>query len=185
MRLPSVPGPRDLVAVVERAGDGLEHLFATVPRLRALLEQAETVVTEVAALVGRIELTRGEAQAVARRTDETVANAEGLVARADTMLASLEPPLSRLQPSLERLAETTHPQEVDALIDLIDLLPGLLDQVERDVVPMMKTLGSVAPDVHDLLDVSRELNEMLAKLPGMGRIKKRVDEQQAEDADQE
>jgi hypothetical protein len=47
---------------------------------------------------------------------------------------------------------------------------------------MMRTLGSVSPDLHDLLDVSRELNEMLAKLPGMGRIKKKVDEQQAEDA---
>jgi hypothetical protein len=53
--------------------------------------------------------------------------------------------------------------------------------VERDLLPVMRTLGTVAPDVHDLLDVSRELNGMLAKLPGMGRIKKRVDEQQAMD----
>jgi hypothetical protein len=36
----------------------------------------------------------------------------------------------------------------------------------------------VAPDLHDLLETSRELNEMLAKLPGMGLIKKRVDEEQ-------
>ena len=46
------------------------------------------------------------------------------------------------------------------------------------MIPVLHTLTSVAPDLHDLLDVSRELNEMLAKLPGMGRIKKRVDEQQ-------
>jgi hypothetical protein len=38
----------------------------------------------------------------------------------------------------------------------------------------------VAPDLHDLLDVSRELNDMLAGLPGIGRIKKRIDEEQAE-----
>jgi hypothetical protein len=36
----------------------------------------------------------------------------------------------------------------------------------------------VAPDLHDLLDVSRELNEMLAKLPGVGRVKRRINEQQ-------
>ena len=55
--------------------------------------------------------------------------------------------------------------------------------MERDLLPVMRTLGTVAPDVHDLLDVSRELNGMLGKLPGMGRIKKRVDEQQALDVE--
>ena len=49
---------------------------------------------------------------------------------------------------------------------------------QADVIPMLRTLSTVAPDLHDLLDVSRELNEMLAKLPGMGRIKRKVDEEQ-------
>jgi hypothetical protein len=39
----------------------------------------------------------------------------------------------------------------------------------------------VGPDLHELLFVSRELNEMLGSLPGMGRIKKRVEEEQAEE----
>jgi len=183
VRLPSVPGPRDLVNVVERAGEGLEQLFAAVPRLSALLAQAETLMVEVGELLERIEGTRAEADAVVRRTGQTVATADALVIRTDTMLASLEPSLIELQPTLERLAETTHPHEVDALVSLIDQLPLLAEQVERDLLPVMRTLGTVAPDVHDLLDVSRELNGMLAKLPGMGRIKKRVDEQQAIDVD--
>ena len=58
----------------------------------------------------------------------------------------------------------------------------LAGQVEGDVLPVMRSLSTVAPDVHDLLDLTRELNGMLGKLPGMGRIKKRVDEQQAADA---
>jgi len=113
---------------------------------------------------------------VVSRTNDTVT-------RADTLLAGLEPSLTKLQPTLERLADSTHPQEVDAMVRLIDQLPVLAEQMERDLLPVMRTLGSVAPDLHDLLDVSRELNEMLAKLPGMGRIKKRVDEQQAIDVD--
>ncbi len=48
-------------------------------------------------------------------------------------------------------------------------------KMETDVIPILESLTSVAPDLHDLLDVSRELNEMLAKLPGMGAIKRRVD----------
>ncbi|MGH3336110.1 MAG: hypothetical protein ACRDOZ_09855, partial [Nocardioides sp.] len=80
----------------------------------------------------------------------------------------------------ERLAETTDPREVDAMVALVDQLPLLASKLETDVIPVLHTLTSVAPDLHDLLDVSRELNEMLAKLPGMGRLKKRVDEEQAE-----
>ena len=60
--------------------------------------------------------------------------------------------------------------------------PGV-EQAERDLLPVMRTLGTVAPDLHDLLDVSRELNGMLAKLPGMGRIKRRVDVQQGLDVE--
>ena len=59
--------------------------------------------------------------------------------------------------------------------------PLLARKLETDVIPILQTLTSVAPDLHDLLDVSRELNEMLAKLPGMGRLKKRVDEEQGLD----
>ena len=176
MRLPSVPGPRDLKAVVDRAGEGVEQLFAILPRVTALLTRAEQAVADVAALVARIEATRLEAAAVVSRTDETRA-------RADALIGALEPSLTQLQPTLERLAETTHPDEVDALVQLIDHLPQLVEQVERDLLPVMRTLGTVAPDVHDLLDVSRELNGMLAKLPGMGRIKRRVDEQQALDVE--
>ena len=156
MRLPSVPGPRDLKAVVERAGEGVEQLFAILPRVTALLTRAEQAVAEVAALVARIEETRLEAAAVVSRTDETRA-------RADALIGALEPSLTQLQPTLERLAETTHPDEVDALVQLIDHLPQLVEQVERDLLPVMRTLGTVAPDVHDLLDVSRELNGMLGQ----------------------
>ena len=182
--IPGVPGPRDVLALVERAGAALEHAIAAGPRLTALLAEVERLIGEIDRLLGqvdgllqRIETTRVEAQRVVRRADNTRT-------RADKLLAALEPhigPLERLQPTLERLAETTDADEVDALIALIDTLPVLAGQVEGEVIPVMRSLSSVAPDVHDLLDLTRELNGMLAKVPGMGRIKKRVDEQQAAD----
>jgi hypothetical protein len=64
------------------------------------------------------------------------------------------------------------------MVAMIDQLPLLAAKIETDVIPVLNTLTSVAPDLHDLLDVSRELNLMLARLPGMGRVKRRVDEQQ-------
>lgn len=154
----------------------------------ALPAAAGRLLDDVAALLERIEGTRAEADALVRRTEETRARAdemlagtEGPIGRLTALLEGLEPPLTALQPVLDRLAETTEPHEVDAMVALIDQLPLLAEKMETDVVPVLEGLGSVAPDLHDLLDTSRELNEMLAKLPGMGRVKERVEERQADE----
>lgn len=160
MRLPPIPGPRDVVQLLER--------------VTGLLGAAEKLVASAGRLIERIEETRAEAAEVVARTD-------GTRARADALVDRFEPVLGRLLPTLERLAETTDPREVDALVSLIDHLPLLVGKLETEVVPILETLSTVSPDLHDLLDTSRELNEMLAKLPGMGRIKARVEEKQQDD----
>ncbi len=172
-----VPTPRDVLGVVERGGDALEQVLAAAPRVSHLLVEVEGLVREVAALVRRIEDTR-------RSVDELVGRIDGTVGRATGLLERLEPPLTALQPTLERLAETTDPHEVDALVALIDHLPGLVEQLEKDVLPVLTTLGSVAPDLHDLLDTSQELNGMLAKMPGFGRVRRRVEDRQSDELDE-
>jgi ABC-type transporter Mla subunit MlaD len=154
VRFPGVPGPRDVLTVAERTGDLVERLIGALPRVMTLLDAAERIVADIDALLVATTATQ---------------------ARLVDLLDRMEPSLRALQPTLARLAETTDPREVDALVSLVDRLPVLAEQVERDVVPVMRTLGSVSPDLHDLLETSRELNEMLARLPGMGRIKRRVD----------
>ena len=205
-----LPGPRDLVAFVERSS---EQLVALLPRTTELLGNAERLLRDASALIDRIETTRLEAQELVERTEVTRDRADELVTglepttqravallaalepttqravalltaleptaeRAVAMLESMEPSLLKLQPTLERLAQTTDPREVDAMVAMIDQLPMLAAKLETDVIPVLNTLATVSPDLHDLLDVSRELNLMLAKLPGMGRVKRRVDEQQ-------
>lgn len=161
MRLPPLPDPRDLLR------DGVQ----LVERVTGLLSSAEDLIGRTHALLDRIEATRAAA-------DEVVAATDATRQRADALFGRLEPSLDALQPTLERLAETTDPREVDAMVALIDQLPLLAAKMETDVIPVLNSLTTVAPDLHDLLDTSRELNEMLAKLPGMGRIRKRVDDQQ-------
>jgi hypothetical protein len=199
MRLP-VPGPRDLLAVIEKGADQVDQLLGAVPRVLALLDQAEVLLVRASAAVDAVEAVTREAETVVVHTDAVVDWAEALVVRVDrvvdgaamvadradamvartvVLLDALEPPLTTLQPTLQTLADTTHPEEIAALVQLIDHLPDLTERIERDVLPVMTTLGTVAPDLHDLLDVSRELNEMLGKLPGLGRIKRRVEEEQA------
>jgi hypothetical protein len=167
-----VPTPRDVLDVVGRGGDTLEQLLAAVPRVTTLLADVERLVADVGALVLRIEGTRGAVDALVGRVD-------GTAARVGVLLDGLEPPLTTLQPTLERLADTTDVREVEALVALVDHLPRLVSQLESDVLPVLTTLGSVAPDLHDLLDTSRELNGILTKVPGFGRVRRRVEERQA------
>jgi hypothetical protein len=172
MRLPSVPGPRDVLALAEKAGDAVDQLLAVVPRVGQLLGDVESLVGEIRGLVRRIEETRVSVEDVIARVDLPLD-------RVTKLVDALEPSLLTLQPTLQRLADTTTPDEVDALVGLVDQLPGLVLSLERDVVPVLGTLGSVAPDLHDLLETSRELNDVLVKVPGMGFLKRKVEEDQA------
>ena len=194
-----LPGPRDLAALVSLVERGSEQLAGLLPRAIDLLGGAERLLRDGSALIDRIETTRVDAQALVERTEVTRSRADELVIslepttrragellasleptaeRATALLEAMEPSLLKLQPTLERLAETTDPREVDAMVAMIDQLPLLAAKLETDVIPVLNTLTSVSPDLHDLLDVSRELNLMLGKLPGMGRVKQRVDDQQ-------
>ena len=173
MRLP-VPGPRDVFDAFGRGAEAVEALLAAVPKLLALVERADELVTTIDGVAAR-------ADALVTRTDAVVGSAEAQVARLTPLLDAFEPSLLKLQPTIEKLADTTDPNEVEALVELVDHLPQLADRMETDVLPMLASLSSVAPDLHDLLAVSRELNDMLAKVPGLGRIKRRIDEEQGED----
>jgi hypothetical protein len=76
------------------------------------------------------------------------------------------------------LADTTSAAEVDAMVGLIDALPNIVDKLDADILPVLDTLATVAPDLRDLLDVSKELNELISSVPGLGRVKKKIEEQQ-------
>jgi ABC-type transporter Mla subunit MlaD len=198
VRLP-LPGPRDLLRVADRGYQAIEQAIAFVPRIADLLEQvqrivqrADDVITEVGRtrqradqLVAGVDRTRQNAdevvsqvQAVITRTEPILVTAEQLTGQGTELLAKFEPSLDKLAPLAAQLAETTSPAEVTALIGLIDHLPTLVKALETDVLPVLATLGTVAPDVRDLLDTMREFNEIIGSLPGLGRIKKRVEERQ-------
>ena len=180
MRLP-VPGPRDVLSALERGGDQVEALIGAVPRALALLDQAERLLDGAQVAVKRVREVTESANVVVVRVGAVVDDAEVAVGRVNALTDSIEPSLTKLQPTLQTLADTTSPEEVTALVRLVDTLPELTDSMEKDVMPVLATLGTVAPDVHDLLTVARELNDMLAKIPGMGRLKRRIDEEEGED----
>src|SRR6476620_1398669 len=166
MRLP-VPGPRDVMSALERGSEQVEALLGAVPRALALLDRAEVLLERASATVDRVGGVVDAASAEVARVGTVVDAATGEVdrvgavvaaaatqidrvgpvvdgarvqaVRAGGLLDALEPSLTKLQPTLQTLADTTHPDEVAALVTLVDQLPALATQVERDVLPILTT----------------------------------------------
>ncbi len=183
------------MTAVDWVGSTGETLVGLVPRAAALLEAAEDLVERVHQVVDRAEGAVTRAEQTLDRAESTVTSVAGTIDRVDAVIGAAEetvksaakvtdglaPSLERMQPTLETLAETTHPEEVKALVHVIDMLPEVTDAMRDDVLPLLKTLDNVGPDLRELLLVSRELYEMLGSLPGMGRIKKRVEDEQEDE----
>jgi ABC-type transporter Mla subunit MlaD len=197
---PTIPGPTTLFSVAGRGVDQVERALSLIPRVADAVSAVETLLARVDEVVTSIELARQEAQAVvdrvsavadradavvdrvaaiAERAELIVEQAAGVTAQVAPLLDQFDPTLQQLHPILDRITTTTAPDEVAAVVEMVNLTPDLVAKLQTDIIPVLDTLGTVAPDVRDLLDVSKELNSMLAGLPGLGRIKRKVDDQQA------
>ena len=141
------------------------------------------LVRKVANVIEEIEATNRRAAEIAERTASTQAvaavvvdEAAAIAVRIGELINAYEPELQRLQPLVSETAGRLSSSDPLALAAMIDTAPGLMHTMEREVVPILQTLGTLAPDMADLLDTSRTLNEMLGAVPGLGRIKKRMDD---------
>lgn len=199
-----LPDPRDLLTVAGTAPALLQEAVGAIPRLlrlldatEQLLERADVLIAGIEqtrhaadTLVAGVERTRESADALVARTERTLDEANELIVRsagtigsveptarrASALVDVLEPSIRALQPTLQTLARTTGEHEVEAAVGLIDRLPHLAEAMETDLMPMLANLQSVAPDLHELLDVVTELNDLVSRIPGMSRLRRKAHE---------
>ncbi|MEJ7651821.1 MAG: hypothetical protein WKF57_22660 [Nakamurella sp.] len=185
----ALPNPLDAVRLASTAYGAVEQAIKLIPRVTSLLTDVERLVLRVGNLIGEVEVTQRRAAAAVTQVESVVAGAAGTQSRVATLVDRFEPVLTQLLPVLETLSRTTSAEEVAALVKLVDALPPIVDRLDTDIMPILDTLATVAPDLRDLLDVSRELNEIIGSVPGLRGIKRRVEDKQTEQdahrADQE
>jgi hypothetical protein len=198
----AVGGVRDGIGealeLVPRLARVLGTVEGLVDRVGALLDRVEGVVDRAEEAMTGLDRTRDRADeaisavastrqkaddaitAVGRtteRADGTLGRAEGLVGRMEPLIGAYEGPLTSMAPSLRRLAETLEPDEVEAMVHLIDQLPGL--------VAVMASLDNVGDDVHDLLDTMQDLRQVVKGFPGSRLLRRRGAEEIAEEDEDE
>ncbi len=176
-------GPRQVIAAAGDSLTALPQLPALVQRITQLLGRG--VVVRAAALIDNIGETEVLARSVAERAMTTEAAVPTLPTDCDLVRAH-----RRAARPLRTCSRRTPPdrrQDDHQLADtnakefafLIQQVPTLVRTAEDELIPTLQTLRSVAPDLAELLEVSRTLNEMLGAVPGLGRVKKRIDDDDA------
>ncbi|GHJ56196.1 hypothetical protein Nm8I071_55030 [Nonomuraea sp. TT08I-71] len=191
----------EVETLLRRINGVVDRIEGTLDRTDRVLDDAETAVREVgvisaaateaigtatdvataaAVVVGEADrvsraaaVVVAEADAVAARAAGTVAAAGEAAGTAAELLGAYEPALRRAAPMAARFVEQLSPEEVTAAIRLVDELPKLKEHLTSDVLPILATLDRVGPDLHDLLDVTRDLKLAVAGIPGLGMLRRR------------
>lgn len=151
----SIPSPLDLV----RWTANTTASAAGVPgRVLALLSAAESVVARADELLVRSE--------------RAIAGAEEAVAHAQRVAAVAEEQVVATRPLLEFVEEFSA-HEVQAAIRLVDELPRLAEHINQDVLPILGTLNRVGPDIHELLEVVKDVRQAILGIPGFDYLRRR------------
>ncbi|MEV1286440.1 hypothetical protein [Micromonospora sp. NPDC049679] len=160
--------------VMDEAEEAARRVAVIATAATAAVEEA----TRVAAAVGVVV---AEAQEVAGAATTVIASTRETAHRAQELLSAYEPTLRRAAPMAGRFVEQLSPEEVDAAIQLVDELPRLTRHLTDDVLPILATLDRVGPDIHDLLEVTRDLRLAAAGIPGLRMLRRRGEDRLAEE----
>ena len=201
--------PSDLAAAARSVlgwTDEAVQVVADLPaRVAALLDEAERLVTRVGDTLDRVDAVTGRADAAVERVERVTGNAEQVVERiipitgaADAVLESVgatsagaqallevfQPMTERGAPLLQHFIDEFSVDELHALIRLIDHVPQFTEHMETDIMPVLAKLDQVGPDVHELLDVLKDVRLAIQGVPGFSLLRRRGADREDDLADE-
>ena len=169
--------------VIERTATVSLAAAAQIEEAAKVAAAAGLVVAEAQKIAEGAGTTIADAHRVAAAADDVIGAAALTATKADELMTEYEPVLRRGAPMATRFVEQLSVEEVEAAIRLVDELPKLTGHLRNDVLPILATLDRVGPDIHDLLDVTRDLRLAVAGIPGLKMLKRRGEDKLADDGD--
>jgi hypothetical protein len=166
----SLPRPSQLVAfAVSTAGNVVSTAtsVASLPfRLVRLVDDVELLLVRITAIVDTAQQSVEDTQAVVREAARVSAVAAQTADTAHALVTAYEP-------AARQFIEQLSPEEIDAAVRLVDELPMLAHHLNADVMPILATLDRVGPDIHELLNVTRDLRQAIIGFPGFNTFRRR------------
>ena len=184
-----------LAVVLTRVEEIVDRADAEIAAVGRTLQQADDAIAGVRetqqkaddAIAGVRDTQQKADAAIAavgdtrQKADDAIAGVEGTAGRADRLLEHFEPALTALSPAVRRLATTLDPDEVEAMVTLIDRLPQMVVHLDEDILPILASLGDVGSDVSDLVDTVQDMRQVVKGFPGSKLFRRRGAEEIAHD----
>ncbi|MDG4767343.1 hypothetical protein O7632_25100 [Solwaraspora sp. WMMD406] len=159
--------------LLERSAQVVDETEEATRRVEVIAAAATSAVEAATRLAAAAETLLGDADQVAVGASRLVGQSEQIAARSADLLGEYEPALRRGAPMARHFVEQLSEDEVDAAVKLVDELPRLTRHIQADVLPILATLDRVGPDIHSLLEVTRDLKLAVAGIPGLRMLRRR------------
>lgn len=167
-------------AIADGADELIKHATSTADEARDLILEAGKVAEAAADTVARAGQISHSAEAVIQRAEEvsdrastTVTDAAQIASKTDELLSVYVPMAKRAAPLAERFVNELSEAEVDAAIRLVDELPVLTEHILTDILPILRTLDRVGPEIHELLEVTHDVRRAIVGIPGFQFFRRR------------
>lgn len=176
---------------LDRVDATVDRVDATVVRVNATVDGVDATVERVNTVVDKVERVAEHAEQVVERIIPVTGAAEGVLesvgatsAGAQALLEVFQPMAERGAPLLQHFIDEFSVEELHALIRLIDQVPVFTEHMETDVMPILATLDRVGPDVHELLEVLKDVRLAIQGVPGFSLFRRRGAERDDELAEE-
>ncbi len=163
-------------ALLTRAEGLVGGVEDVVVRVGTAADDAEAVVVHAGAIADGAAGLIGKAEEVAERAGALVTSVGATSTSAQELLEAFQPMAQRAAPLAHQFIEEFSETEVLALIRLIDQVPVFTEHMESDIMPILATLDRVGPDVHELLEVLKDVRLAIEGIPGFRLLRRRADE---------
>lgn len=194
---PLLVNPLQLLPTVRKAAqwslDTATFVVGLPARVSALLDEAEGLVRQVSSVVDGAARAVGAADAViaacatlvdrtavvANEAEVVVGSAARSAAVADELLTIYRPVALDAAPLASRFVDEISEDEVHAAVKLLDQLPELTDRTAA-LLPILATLDTVSPEIHELLEVVKDVRQAIIGVPGFGFFRRRGEDKLGE-----
>ena len=161
---------RRVDAVVTEAADA-------VAQANAIIGSTGSVVAQADAVAGQAQVIVGEVGTVATQAQQIIESAGRSADLAGEMLDTYEPLARKAAPLASQFVEELSPEEVHAAIVMLDRLPELADRMNM-IMPILGTLDTVSPEIHELLCVVKDLRQAITGVPGFNFLRRRGEDKE-------
>ena len=180
MRLPSVPGPSDVLAAMTGVRDGVADALDLVPRLGSVIGRVEGYLDRVDVLLTRVDTVVDRADEAIDRLNATRTRADAAIeavgstqAKADAAIEAVGSTQAKADEAIERVGRTT--SRADGIVERGEGLVGRVESLLGDYEP---ALTSLAPSVRRLAATfdPAEMEALVTLIDRLPRLVAHLDE---------